>query len=847
MPAEDPYWSRHMSALLAELGTGDGGLTPQDAATRLAGLGDNGVAESARRRWLRLLLRQFESPLVLVLVVAASVSLALREWIDAALVLAIVLGSALIGFVQEHRAAHAVAALERRLALRARVLRDGAETLVPAEHVVPGDIVLLAAGNLIPADGVVLAAQDFLVSEAAMTGESFPVEKRPGTVAVGTPVSRRENCVFLGASVRSGTARVLAVRTGRRTEYGAIAASLAAVQPETAFMRGIRDFGAMLVRIMTVVVLFVLTANLLLGRPPIDSLLFAVALAVGLSPELLPAIVAVTLAAGARAMSRRGVIVRRLEAIEDLGSIDVLCTDKTGTLTEGKVALHAALDAAGMASAEVVRLAFLNAALETGIENPLDAALVAAGEAAGLTAAGIVKIDEIPYDFQRRRLTIVIAVPGNEDTHLIVTKGALANVLDACVAVELGGAEAPLDARRRAALEAIGAARGEAGLRVLALASRRVPARAHYGRDDETAMVFRGFLVFADPPRADAARAIADLAALGIRVKMITGDNRHVAAHLARAVGLDPAAIMTGAELMALKDEALWHRAPRTDLFAEIDPQAKARIVRALQHAGHAVGYMGDGINDAPALQCADVGISVEGAVDVARECADIVLVERGLDVLRAGIEEGRRSFANTMTYVSITTSASFGNMVSMAMATPLLPFLPMAAKQVLLNNLLSDLPMMALSRDRVDVARIASPRRWSIAAIRRFMLGFGLLSSVFDLAAFAVLLLMFRAGEAEFQTAWFTISLLTELAIILVLRTDGPVFASRPSPMLAALLSLVATAALAIPFVRPVATAFGFAPLPPALLAGAAALIVLYVLANEALKARLAAGRAAQ
>jgi Mg2+-importing ATPase len=357
-------------------------------------------------------------------------------------------------------------------------------------------------------------------------------------------------------------------------------------------------------------------------------------------------------------------------------------------------------------------------------------------------------------------------------------------------------------------------------------------------------MVFRGFLLFADPPRADAARTIADLAALGIRVAMVTGDNRHVAIHVARAVGLDPAAIMTGAELAALKDEALWHRAPRTDLFVEIDPQAKARIVRALQHTGHAVGYMGDGINDAPALLAADVGISVEGAVDVARESADIVLVARGLDVLRAGIEDGRRAFANTLTYVAITTSASFGNMVSMALATPLLPFLPLAAKQVLLNNLLSDLPMMALAGDRVDAGRIVSPRRWSVAAIHRFMLGFGLLSSVFDLAAFAILLLVFRAGEAEFQTAWFTISLLTELAIILVLRTDGPFLRSRPSPLLAALLALVATAALAIPFLGPVAAAFGFVPLPPSLLATGAALVVLYVLANETLKTRLAAMR---
>ncbi len=524
--------------------------------------------------------------------------------------------------------------------------------------------------------------------------------------------------------------------------------------------------------------------------------------------------------------------------------IDVLCTDKTGTLTEGKVALDAALDTDGAPSAEIARLAFLNAALETGIENPLDAALVAAGAAAGLTASGIVKIDEIPYDFQRRRLTIVLADPAAGDTHLIVTKGALANVLEACTKVAASGGELPLDAARRLALEAIGAAKGEAGLRVLALATRRIGARPHYGRDDEAEMVFRGFLVFVDPPRADAARAIRDLAALGIRVKMISGDNRHVAAHLARRVGLDPAAIMTGAELAALRDEALWHRAPRTDLFVEIDPQQKARIVRALQRAGHAVGYMGDGINDAPALQAADVGISVEGAVDVARESADIVLVDRGLDVLRAGVEEGRRSFARTLTYVSITTSASFGNMVSMALATPFLPFLPLAAKQVLLNNLLSDLPMMMLARDRVDAARIRAPCRWSIAAIRRFMLAFGLLSSVFDLAAFAALLLIFRASEAEFQTAWFVVSLLTELAIILVLRTDGPLHKSRPSLLLSTVIAVVAAAALALPDLGPVAAAFGFAPLPMPLLAAGAAIVLFYVVANETLKARLARTR---
>ena len=466
---------------------------------------------------------------------------------------------------------------------------------------------------------------------------------------------------------------------------------------------------------MVVIVLFVLTVNLLLGRPAIESLLFAVALAVGLSPELLPAIVTVTLSAGAQAMSRRGVIVRRLEAIENLGSMDILCTDKTGTLTEGIIVLNGALDAANRPSDEVRRLTFLNAAFETGIENPLDAAIVAAGKRAGVTTHGFTKIDEIPYDFLRRRLTIVVADDGNPTKHLIITKGAFSNVLDTCASLECDGVDTPFTTELRAQLDAVFKARGAEGFRVLALATRRVAAKPRYGHDDEKGMTFRGFLVFSDPPKADAQRAIHDLAQLGIRIKVISGDNRYVTAHLAEAVGLNSKSMLTGDDLVKLKDEALWHHAPRTDLFVEIDPQQKERIVRALQRTGHSVGYLGDGINDAPALHAADVGISVEEAVDVARESADIILLSRDLDVLRSGVEDGRRTFANTLKYISITTSANFGNMVSMALATPLLPFLPLAAKQILLNNFLSDVPSIAISSDNVDPDRVSRPQRWNI------------------------------------------------------------------------------------------------------------------------------------
>jgi Mg2+-importing ATPase len=766
------------------------------------------------------------------------VSLVVREWVDASIVLAIVLGSVVLGFFQEYRASAAVAELRQRLALLARVVRDGSPATVPAATVVPGDLVELAAGNLIPGDGIVLTARDFLVIESSLTGESFPVEKQPGVVPAATPLAGRTNAVHLGSSVRSGTATVLIVHTGRDTVLGAIAGRLAAAEPESEFSRGVRQFGYLLVRVMLVMVVFVLVVNQLLDRPALESLLFAMALAVGMSPELLPAIVSVTLARGARDMAKRGVIVARLEALENLGSIDVLCTDKTGTLTLGEVGLGAALDADGHQSAPVLHLAWLNAELETGIENPLDVAIVAAGQRAGLDAGGYAKVDEIPYDFMRKRLTIVVAPAAEPASHLIITKGAFDNVLAICRTVSRGGRELPLDDATRESLAGFFRDKGAEGYRVLAVASRTVPPRPRYAHADEAEMTFRGFLLFQDPPKETAARTISDLAALGIRVKIVTGDNRHVAAHLARSIGLDTGTMMTGAEIAALRDEALWQKAERADLFAEVDPQQKERIVHALQSRGHAVGYLGDGINDAPALRAADVGISVDKAVDVARESADVVLLEPDLDVLRQGIEDGRRTFANTLKYISITTSANFGNMVSMAIATPLLPFLPLAAKQILLNNFLSDIPSVFISTDNVDPERLKTAQRWRLADVQRFMLVFGLLSTVFDVATFALLLKVFGADQPVFQTTWFVVSLLTELAVLLVLRSRGPALRSRPGTVLLWSTAAVAGVALAFPWLGPLASAFGFVPLPLAVAAAVIGIVTAYVLSTELVKA---------
>ena len=835
--ADRPYWSRDVADLSASLGSGPHGLTAARAAELLTVVGPNSVEDVQRLGLLRLLWRQIESPLVLILIFAAAVSLSLSQWVDAGIILSIVVGSSLLGFYQEYRASTAVEELKRRLALTCRVARDGVEQTVHADTLVPGDVIVLSAGNLVPADGRILEAKDFLVSEASMTGESFPVEKQAGIVPADAPLAQRTNVVFVGASVRSGTAQVLVVDTGRRTAFGAIAARLRAREPETNFAHGLRQFGYLLIRAMVLIVVFVLTVNLLLHRPLVESLLFAVALAVGLSPELLPAIVSVTLSAGARAMSKAGVIVRRLDAIENLGSMTVLCTDKTGTLTEGTIVLADATDSKGITSASVRQFAFLNATFETGIDNPIDAAIVTAGTQAGLSTSGHTKIDEIPYDFLRKRLTIVMAEGGNAERHLVVTKGAFSNVLSICTQVEYDGAVLPLTDDATAELSSYYEAKGKGGFRVLALATRTLTAKQAYQHGDEAEMVFAGFLLFLDPPKADAVRVLADLAALNIEVKIITGDNRFVTGHLATTVGLDPTSMLTGDVLAKLSDEALWHAAPRASLFAEIDPQQKERIVRALQRTGHSVGYLGDGINDAPALHAADVGISVDQAVDVARESADIILLKRDLDVLRTGVQDGRRTFANTLKYISITTSANFGNMVSMALATPLLPFLPLVAKQILLNNFLSDVPSMAISTDRVDAARVTRPQRWDIGEVRRYMVVFGLLSSIFDLLTFAALLLVFHASESTFQTTWFVVSLLTELGVVLVLRTRGAAWRSRPSALLLWTTLAAAAFALAIPFFGTGSRVFGFVPLSAVEMGTVVGIVAAYLAATEAAK----------
>ncbi|MDI9627364.1 MAG: magnesium-translocating P-type ATPase [Acidobacteriota bacterium] len=830
----DAPWSHSPDELFTALHSTEQGLTSSDARQRRQSFGLNVLKVRRHESAVRAFIGQFRSPLVLILVFAAVISAIAAQWTDAAIVVAIVLASAILSSVQEYSASNAVERLRAQTALQVSVLRDGVASVQPAEEVVPGDVVLLSAGSLVPADGIVLEARDFFVNQSVLTGETFPVEKKTGRVEAGAPLAERLNMVFMGTSARSGTARALIVETGTRTEYGRIAERLTLRPPETEFERGIRRFGQLLTRIMTVLVLAVFTVNIVLEKPPIDSLLFAVALAVGIAPELLPAIISVNLSKGAQNMARREVIVRRLNALENLGSMDTLCTDKTGTLTVGVVQLDGALDVTGRPSDEVLRWAYLNAAFQTGLSNPLDEAILTKPYP---DTTGMDKLEEIPYDFVRKRLTVVVdSDPGTEVCPLLITKGALDSVLGVCTWARVDNRVQPLDAQVQASVAAQYAAWSKQGYRVLGLAVREVPRLAEYPVTAEAEMVFAGFLIFLDPPKPDARQTLDSLRQLGVDVKIITGDNRLVAGHLAETLGLPADEILTAREMAKMRDEALWNVAERTTIFAEVDPNQKERIILALQKMGHVVGYLGDGINDAPALHTADVGISVDQAVDVAKQAADVVLLQHDLAVLRAGIEEGRLTFANTLKYIFTTTSANFGNMLSMAAASLFLPFLPLLAKQILLNNFCSDIPAIGIARDNVDPEWVAGPHRWRIGVIRNFMVVFGLVSSLFDVATFALLLLVLKASESQFQTGWFIESLLTELVIALVVRTRRPFFRSRPGTLLWVLTAGVGVLLFALPYL-PIAQFLGFTPLPAWVLVALAGLTGVYVLFAEIAK----------
>lgn len=826
-PLTDAFWSTPQADLLTRTGSSANGLSAEEARERLIAAKSKTREKSALRKDITDLLRQFSDPLVLLLVAAVILSAILGETSDVVIISAILLATGTLSFWQERNAGRAVAALRSMVRLNSIVIRSGQELVVPSDEVVPGDIVRLRAGAVIPADMVLLETNELHVNEAALTGESFPVRKELGTVDADAPISARKNALWQGSNVISGTATALVIHTNGDTIFGKLEKSIETTTP-TAFELGIRQFGFFLMRVTIVLAIGILILNVVFHRPVLESVLFALALAVGMAPELLPAIMTIAMSAGAKRMLAKKVIVKKLASIQNLGEVDLLCTDKTGTLTEGVIRVAGMRDGDDKEDAFTRTLACVNASFETGFSDPIDDAL----KQLGADVSGYERVGEVPYDFIRKRLSIAVK---HGDGTLLITKGAVANVIDSCTSIRSAdGSTAPI-AEHRQALQAKFEAYSSDGFRVIAV-GYRVIARTTVSKEDETDMVFAGFVLMEDPLKEGVTQAIEELRTLGVGLKIITGDNRFCAAHVAKKFDMRPDLILTGPEITQLSPEALVAKAREAEIFAEIGPDQKEMIIRALQKGGGAVAYMGDGINDVAAIDAADAGISVNDAVDVAREAADLVLLEKDLSVLADGIREGRRTFTNTLKYILINTGATFGNMFSVAIASLMLPYLPMLPTQILLTNFLTDFPYMAVSSDNVDEEQIQRPGHWDLKSIRSFMVVFGLHSTFFDVLTFLTLFSLLKVSEGVFQTGWFLESVLTELFILFIIRTRKTFLRSVPgrSLMIFSAMAFVLTIAL---IYAPFDSAIDLHALPVQVVGCITLILMTYVVTADLLK----------
>ena len=827
--SESDFFSIPSKELLVQLQAKIEGLTSEEANERILRYGENLLKPKKQNDTVTLFLAQFKSPLTLILLFAVGLSFFVHDRTNAWIILAIVLISGILGFLQEVSAAGAVEKLLSIVKIKVQVLRDGKPVEIFIEKVVPGDIILVSAGDVIPADCRILESRDLFVDEATLTGETYPTEKSATPVSVDTVLSGRTDVLWMGTHVVSGSGKAVAVTTGKKTKFGGISQQLRLRPLETEFEHGIRRFGYFLMEITLVLVIVIFAINVYLARPMLEAFLFSLALAVGLTPQLLPAIISINLAHGAKRMAGQKVIVKRLASIENFGSMNVLCSDKTGTLTQGAVTLQSAQNITGQANDKVLLYAYLNSYYETGFNNPMDEAIRSYRK---LDLKGYQKLDEIPYDFSRKKLSILVS---NGDWHLMTTKGALANIIDVCSSMDMGGGTiTDIAGVKEQILKRVDDLSKD-GLRVLGISYKEMKTDKII-KADESAMIFLGLLIFADPLKPNIIETIGSLRQLGVSLKIITGDNHAVAATIGRQIGLSNPCVLSGADLRQMSDTALIKQVTAVHIFSEIEPNQKERIILALKKAGNVVGYMGDGINDASALHAADVGISVDSAVDVAKEAADIVLLEKDLSVLVQGVKDGRVTFTNTLKYVFMATSANFGNMFSMAGASLFLPFLPLLPKQVLMTNLMTDFPEMAIATDSVDVESVDQPRRWDIKFIRKFMIVFGLISSVFDYLTFSVLMFILHATTDQFRTGWFLESVISAALIVLVIRTRRTFFKSAPGRyLLIATLGIVCVT-LILPF-TPLASLLGFGQMPAMFFVILGVIVVLYMLTAEVAK----------
>jgi len=826
----DAFWSLKIDEAYKHVNSRSEGLNETEIKDRRNKYGVNTIKATQRQTSFLLFLNQFKNPITVILLFASILSYILQDRTNAIIIIVIVFISSGLGFWQEKAAGNAIAQLLAMVRITANIIRDKSAKEIPVEEIVPGDIVVLDAGDMIPADCLLIESNELFIDEAAFTGETFPVEKQPSVLPAETVLAKRTNALFMGSHVVSGSAKALVIATGINTEFGHISQTLKTAIPETEFEKGIRHFGYLLMEITMVLVVLIFGINVLMHKPVLDSFLFTLAIAIGLTPQLLPAIITVNLAQGARKMAKKNVIVKRLNSIENFGSMDVLCSDKTGTLTEGKVEVFKGTDCYQKENKKVLALAKTNAMLQQGFKNPIDEAI------ASLDIADykeVKRLDEIPYDFIRKRLTLLVS---GEEHSQMVTKGAVNKIIEICsFAEDAEGKQVPISEVKEQLIKTYESFSVE-GYRTLGVAYKSWDNNGAIHKEDEKDMVFAGFVSLFDPPKKGIAETIATLNSLGIALKVITGDNALIAKSMAAKVGLNSSTILSGNDMKNMSVEALRFNVLKTDVFAEVEPIQKQLIILALKKAGKVVGYMGDGINDATALHAADVGISVNTAVDVAKEAADLVLLDRDLNVLIEGVKEGRRTFANTQKYIFMATSANFGNMFSMAGASLFLRFLPLLPQQILLTNLMTDLPAMTIANDAVDDDWISKPRRWDIKFIKHFMLVFGILSSVFDYLTFGVLILLFKTGEIEFHTGWFIESVVSASLIVLVVRTHKSFIKSRPGKYLLASTILIVVIALLFPFL-PFAGTLGFTILPVKFYFAILAIVLIYLASAEILK----------
>ena len=831
------------ATVLSRLDSRTGGLTGAEVADRKVQFGPNQIARTKRRSTLRRLLDNIRNPLIILLLVLGFVSYVTGDLRAAVVVLVMVVLGVVLRFVQETRADNAAAQLQAMVSSMATVVRDGTEQEIPLGGLVPGDVIHLGAGDMVPADVRLLTTKDLFLNQSALTGEAMPVEKRAGAAPAGSdsPLELPNVC-FLGSNVESGAGTAVVVHTGERTYFGALAASIGGERQLTSFDKGVNGFTWLMIRFIGVMVPTVFLINGLSRGNWVEAFLFAVAVAVGLTPEMLPMIVTVNLSKGALAMAREKVIVKRLNSIQNLGAMDVLCTDKTGTLTEGRIVLEQHVDVRGMESERVLHYGYLNSYHHTGLRNLMDEAILDHEELEEQLKAKekYRKIDEIPFDFVRRRMSVI--VEDTSGTNTLICKGAVEEVMGLCINAEMDGKVTAMTAADIAAGQAIVHGLNAKGFRVIALACKEMPGAPDepvYTVKDESALTLLGFLAFLDPPKATAGDALKLLAGRQVAVKVLTGDNEIITQYICQQVGMPVDRVLLGAAIEGMSDSVLAEAAETTSIFAKLLPVHKERIIRALQGKGHVVGFLGDGINDAPALKAADVGISVNSAVDIAKESSDIILLETSLLVLEKGVVEGRRVFGNVVKYIRMAASSSFGNMFSVVGASAFLPFLPMLPIQVLVNNLLYDFSQTPIPTDRVDPEWLSRPRKWMIDDIRRFILYIGPISSVFDYLTFWIMLSVFHARDnpALFHTGWFVESLFTQTLIIHVIRTSKiPFLQSRASwPLIAASVLIPAIGVWLT--MSPLAPVLGFVALPRLYWLLLAGMLLAYMLLTQLVK----------